>query len=185
MKGHNVFLKTLWNKTQELEISKFQTISDVTIQLAVIIPIILNLHVFFCFGLFSAFHSISYSYQISFNERHKQVCKIWGLTDLFRLLSVLWQIHSLFQSEFSTVCDLVLPLSISSILSFPWGHTAAPCIFFLVFPSCLSFPLSFIFPSVTCFRKQFLCKMWPIQLAFLLFVICTIFISSWTLCTTT
>ena len=24
----------------------------------------------------------------------------------------------------------------------------------------------FIFPSITCFRRQFLCKMWPIQLAF-------------------
>jgi len=33
------------------------------------------------------------------------------------LLSVLRQVHSLFQSVFSTECDLVLPLSIASILS--------------------------------------------------------------------
>jgi hypothetical protein len=37
---------------------------------------------------------------------------------LFILQSVL-QVRSLFQSEFSTGCDLVLPLSISSIFSFP------------------------------------------------------------------
>ena len=35
------------------------------------------------------------------------------------LQSVLWQVHSCFQSEFSTECNLVLHLSISSILSFP------------------------------------------------------------------
>jgi hypothetical protein len=29
------------------------------------------------------------------------------------------QVHSLFQSQFSTQCDLVLPLSISNIFSFP------------------------------------------------------------------
>jgi hypothetical protein len=38
---------------------------------------------------------------------------------LFILQSVLRQVRRLFQSEFSTVCDLVLPLSISSIFSFP------------------------------------------------------------------
>jgi hypothetical protein len=32
--------------------------------------------------------------------------------------SVLRQVHSFFRSEFSTECDLVLPLSIYSILSF-------------------------------------------------------------------
>jgi hypothetical protein len=38
---------------------------------------------------------------------------------LHNLQSVLRQVRSLFQSEFSTECDLVLPLSISSIFSFP------------------------------------------------------------------
>jgi hypothetical protein len=32
--------------------------------------------------------------------------------------SVLRQVHSLFQSQFSTQCDLVLPVSTSSVLSF-------------------------------------------------------------------
>jgi hypothetical protein len=32
---------------------------------------------------------------------------------------VLWQVHSLFQSEFSRDCDLLLPLTIFTILSFP------------------------------------------------------------------
>ena len=44
-------------------------------------------------------------------------------------------------------------------------------------------PLLSIFPSITCFRRQFLRKMWPIQLAFLLFIVCRIFLSSW-LCVT-
>ena len=30
----------------------------------------------------------------------------------------------------------------------------------------------FIFPSITCFRRQFLRKMWPIQLAFLFLISC-------------
>jgi hypothetical protein len=38
-----------------------------------------------------------------------------------------------------------------------------------------------IFPSITCFRRQFLHKMWPIQLASLLFIVCRMFLSSFTL----
>jgi hypothetical protein len=37
-----------------------------------------------------------------------------------------------------------------------------------------------IFPSITCCRRQFLCKMWPIQLAFCLLVSCRIFFCSLT-----
>ena len=33
-----------------------------------------------------------------------------------------------------------------------------------------------------CFRLHFLRKMWPIQLAFLLFIVCRIFLSSFTIC---
>ena len=43
---------------------------------------------------------------------------------------------SLFQSEFSTDCDLLLSLSICSICSL--GHPVAAYVFFLVFPSLLS-----------------------------------------------
>ena len=56
---------------------------------------------------------------------------------------VLLQGHSLFQSEFSTECNTVLTLSVYSILLFPHGHPVAAYFFFSVFPSLLSFQLSF------------------------------------------
>ena len=39
---------------------------------------------------------------------------------------------------------LVFPLSTSSTLSFPCGHPVAAYVFFLVFPSLLAFPISFL-----------------------------------------
>ena len=42
----------------------------------------------------------------------------------------------------------------------------------------------FIFPSITCLRRQFLCKMWPIQLAFCFLISCRIFLCSLTLSNT-
>jgi len=42
----------------------------------------------------------------------------------------------------------------------------------------------FIFPSITCFRRQFLRKMWPIQLAFRFLISCRIFLCSLTLSNT-
>lgn len=87
--------------------------------------------------------------------------------------STLRQVHSFFQSEFSQKCDLVLPLS---------SYTAFP------FSRCLSlFPHLFppsILPSIRCFRRQLLCKTWSIQLTFLLFTVCRMFLSSVTLCDT-
>jgi hypothetical protein len=53
--------------------------------------------------------------------------------------SFLRQVHSLFQSEFSAERDVLLPLSISGILSFSYGNPLAVYIFFLIFPSFLSF----------------------------------------------
>jgi hypothetical protein len=38
------------------------------------------------------------------------------------------------------------------------------------------------FPSKACFRRQFLSKMWPTQLTFLLFILRQVFLSSSTLC---
>jgi hypothetical protein len=55
--------------------------------------------------------------------------------------------------------------------------TLLPCL-------CVTSILPFIFPSITCFRRQFLCKMCPIQLAFLLYIVCRIFLSSLTVCNT-
>ena len=40
------------------------------------------------------------------------------------------------------------------------------------------------FPSVMCFNRYFLCNIWPTLLAFLLFIVCQIFLSSLMLCNT-
>jgi hypothetical protein len=87
-----------------------------------------------------------------------------------------------FRSQFSIECILVLLLPISRIPYFPEGHPKAAYIFFLIFPSLLFFPL--FFPSILCFRRQFLHKMWPIQWAFLIFIVCRMHRSSLTVCNT-
>ena len=43
----------------------------------------------------------------------------------FIVYSVLRQVSSVFQSEFFTECDLVLPISMYGILFFPQGHTVS------------------------------------------------------------
>jgi hypothetical protein len=73
-------------------------------------------------------------------------------THLLTTQSVSVRFHSIFQSEFSTECDLVLPVSISSILSFPQGHSVAAYVFFLVLSSLLSFPPSHIKQKHSCRR---------------------------------
>ena len=40
-------------------------------------------------------------------------------------------------------------------------------------------PVTSIFPSITCFRRQILHNMWPIPLAFLNFTVCRMFLSPW------
>ena len=55
---------------------------------------------------------------------------------------------------------MILHLSNHQIFSFPWRH-----------PIAASLPV--YLPSITCFRRQFLRKMWPIQLAFIRFTVCT------------
>jgi hypothetical protein len=97
------------------------------------------------------------------------------------LQSVLRQVHSLFQSPFAMECDLVLPLSILSNLYFPNSYPIPAYVFFLVFPL---FVLASIFPSITCFRRHFLRKMWPSQLPYLLHIVYKIFLSSMTPCNT-
>jgi len=64
--------------------------------------------------------------------------------------------------------------------------------FLKLFSNCLCLLLrlpvssnfSYICPPIRCFRRQFLRNMWPIQLAFLLFILCKISLSSFTLCNT-
>jgi len=41
--------------------------------------------------------------------------------------------------------------------------------------------LCYIIPSITCFRRQILHKMWPIYLGFLVFIVGRLLLSSWTL----
>jgi len=61
---------------------------------------------------------------------------------IYSLYSVLWQVHCLFQSQFSTKYDVEFYLSIFNILSLPVGHSVAAYLFSLVFLSIPSFPLS-------------------------------------------
>jgi hypothetical protein len=66
------------------------------------------------------------------------------LLSAFSPQSVLRHIHSLFQSEFCTEYDLVNLLSVSNIMSFSWDNPVAATIIFHVFPSLVSFLLSFL-----------------------------------------
>ena len=55
--------------------------------------------------------------------------------------------------------------------------------FLRLLPRLLVISISpFIFSSITCFRRQFLRKMWPIQLAFRFLISCRIFLCSLTPC---
>ena len=57
--------------------------------------------------------------------------------------------------------------------------------FLCLFPCLLVTSISpFIFPSITCFRRYFLRKMWPIQLAFRFLISCRIFLCSLTVSNT-
>jgi hypothetical protein len=83
------------------------------------------------------------------------------------------QLHSLFQSEFSKECDLVLPLSISSTVCLPCGRPVAAYVFFLVFPSFISFNnVVYVLRNI-----------WTILLASF-FILCRMVVSSFTLCNT-
>ena len=90
---------------------------------------------------------------------------------------VLRQAHSLFQSEFSIQCDLVHLVSISSILSFPYGQPVAAYFFFLVFTSIPPF----IFRSVMCFKTL---PMQDVTNQINLVSFYSIFLSSLTVCNT-
>jgi len=82
----------------------------------------------------------------------------------------------------SPQCDLVLPLPVSSILFF---SVKSNCSCLCLLPQlAVNFILPYIFPSITCFRRQFLLKMWPIQLALFLLIACRIFFFWFTVCNT-
>jgi hypothetical protein len=62
-------------------------------------------------------------------------------------------------------------------------RSSISCLRLLHFPPVSSI-LPSICPSIMCFRRQFLCSVWPNQLFFLIFVVCRIFLSSMTFCST-
>ena len=90
----------------------------------------------------------------------------------FILLSALRQVHRPF-----TQFDVVLSVSIYSILSFPKRH---PVVFLRLLPRL---PVTSNLPSIcsliTCLRRQFLRQTCPIQSSFLIFTLCRIFLSPW------
>jgi len=75
------------------------------------------------------------------------------------------QVHSPFQNKFSTDPNLVFPFTI-------YGS----CLHLFRLPPVTAL-LACNFPSTSCFVRQFLRKMWPIQLYFLHFISRTIFLS--------
>ena len=76
---------------------------------------------------------------------------------------------------------LLLHLVRSRASSFKWEYPllslTSSSSFLRLLPRLLVFSISpFIFPSITCFRRQFLRKMWPIQLASRFLISCRIFL---------
>jgi len=77
----------------------------------------------------------------------------------------------------------------SRAYSFKWEYPLlslrSSSSFLRLLPRLLATSISpFIFPSITCFRRQFLRKMCPIQLAFRFLISCRIFLCSLTLSNT-
>ena len=70
-------------------------------------------------------------------------------------------------------------------LQYPLLSLRSSSSFLRLLPRLLvTFICPFIFPSITCFRRQFLRKMWPNQLAFRFLISCRIFLCSLTLSNT-
>ena len=109
--------------------------------------------------------------------------KIADLTEIYTLhRSVLRRVHSLFQRDFPKTVH-----SSASTLNFHYRsvslQSSSSCLRLFPRVPVMSI-LPFIFPSIECFIGRFLRKMWPIQLAFLLFIVCSTHLSSLTLCNT-
>jgi len=100
-----------------------------------------------------------------------------------------WVITALHSFIHSVVCPLpervlhrVRSSASSSNLQHPLSsiRSSSSCLRFI--PRLpVTFILSSIFPSITCSRGQFLRNIWPIQFAFLLFILRRKFLSSFTL----
>jgi hypothetical protein len=84
-----------------------------------------------------------------------------------------------FRSEFSTDCDLVLPLPIYSIFYFPGSHSVLASYLLPRLP--VTSTLLSMLPSIVCFRRQCLRKMRQIQLDLFRYVVFMIFLPHLTL----
>jgi hypothetical protein len=89
---------------------------------------------------------------------------------LIHFVFVLRQVHRLFQTEFSTECNLAFPVSIPSTLSFSL-RSSSSCL--RLFPLLL---VPYIISSVMCFRSLSIRKMWAVKLAFVRFISCRMFL---------
>jgi len=91
--------------------------------------------------------------------------------------SVLRNTHTLFQRKFLARWDLMLPPSVSSIFSFSWVRS--PSSYLRLLPRLhITCTFHSIFPWITCFKRQFLRKIWPIQLTLPHFIVHRIFLAS-------
>jgi len=84
------------------------------------------------------------------------------------MLSVLRQVHSLFPKR---VLRIVRSTGSSSSFQYRLFSLRSSSSCLPLLHSSSHHFYHFIFPSITCFRRQFLHKMWPIQLAFLLYTV--------------
>jgi hypothetical protein len=97
---------------------------------------------------------------------HNEVSVIYTLHHILVIIlwSVLRQVRSFFQSVLSTECELVLPLNLQYPLFSLRSYNS--CLRLLPRLIVMSL-LPSIFAAVTCFRRQFLRNIWPVQVAFL------------------
>jgi hypothetical protein len=124
-----------------------------------------------CVGTHETFHV--YQHLRKCRQYETVILCLTNVTQLHNHLEdlhvVLGQVHSLSQCELSGQCALVI------FCEFPVSSRFLKVIHQLP-TSSSSYFLPFMFPSVTCFRRQFLRKMWPIQLAFFRLIICRTFL---------
>ena len=112
-----------------------------------------------------------------------RICRLHAFPQCFRL-----------RFHHSVVCFTTGPYPLSKRVLHREGSSASSFYFQYLLVSLRSssncvcllprLPVTSIFPSVMCFRWQSLRKMWPIQLAFLLYSVCLIFHFSLSLCST-
>ena len=127
----------------------------------------------------------------SFNWQYP-LLSLRSSSSFLRLLPLhVWKSNSMkmyVSSSSSVICQTTGPKPLpkrflhivrSRASSFNWQYpllslrSSSSFLHFLVTSIC-----PFIFPSIICFTRQFLCKMWPIQLAFGFLISCRIFLCS-------